>query len=198
VAAAIGGLAMVTVVADRMTPPAVAMADRYSTLAAILTVASVLTILVTARERLDRGGRLLAVVVLIATAMTWYSGRQWVHEKYFDYLVAQQKTELEIRSVELAGDIENFLHQRARTAPPRPRPATWDSDEHAVFEYEQETSVLFEAEFGVQVRRARQMFSLRGLTDRDLDAFFRRPGNAFEIDVVARRLAALARRLPRS
>ena len=197
VAATIGGLTMVAIVAARMTPPAGAIADRYSTLAAILIIATVLTILVVGRERLDRGGRLLAVVVLLATGMTWYSGRLWVHEKYFDYLVAQQKAELEIGSVELAGDITNFLRQRVGTAPPRPRPATWDRDEDAVFRYQHETSALFEAQFGPQVRRAREMFSLRGMRDRDLDAFYRRPANAFEIDVVARKLAALARRLER-
>src|SRR5882762_1602142 len=86
------------------TAVAAAIADEYSTLSAILVAATVLTLVATARERLDRGGRLLAVVVLIATAMTWYSGRLWVHEKSFDYLVAQQKADLEIRSVELAGD----------------------------------------------------------------------------------------------
>jgi hypothetical protein len=42
------------------------------------------------------------------------------------------------------------------------------------------------------------MYSLRGLTDRDLDAFYRRPANAFQIDVVSRRLAVLAHRLERS
>src|SRR6516162_4762473 len=104
VGAAIGGLVMVTVIADRMTPPAGAIADRYSTLAAILIVATVLTTLVVSHEELERPGRLAAVVVLLATGTAWYSGRQWVHEKYFNYLVAQQKTNLELSAVELAGD----------------------------------------------------------------------------------------------
>ena len=42
------------------------------------------------------------------------------------------------------------------------------------------------------------MFSLRGLTDRDLDAFYRRPSNAFQIGVIARRLPVLAHRLERT
>jgi hypothetical protein len=196
-AAAIGGLVMVTVVADRMTPPAGAIADRYSTLAAILIVATVLTMLVASRGQLGREGRLAAVVVLLATGMTWYSARLWVHEKYFDYLVAQQKTDLELGAMELSGEIANFLRTRAETAPPRPRPATWERDEDAVLGYEQETSLLFEAALGLKVRRTREMFSLRGLTDRDLDAFYRRPANAFQIDVVSRRLAVLAHRLER-
>ena len=197
-AAAIGGLVMVTVIADRMTPPAGAIADGYSTLAAILIVATVLTILVASRGQLGREGRLAAVVVLLATGMTWYSARQWVHEKYFDYLVAQQKTDLELGAMELSGKIAVFLRGRAETAPPRPRPATWERDEDAVLRYEQETSLLFEAELGPQVRRAREMFSLRGLTDRDMDAFYRRPANAFQIGVVSRGLAVLAHRLERT
>jgi hypothetical protein len=197
-AAVIGGLVMVTLVADRLTPPASAIADSYSTLAAILIVATVLTTLVVSRERLGRPGRLTAVVVLLATGMAWYGGRQWVHEKYFDYMVTQQKTTLELDSIELSGTIASFLHARARAAPPMPRPATWERDEDAVLRYEQETSLLFEAQFGPLVRRIRDMYSLRGLIDRDLDAFYRRPANAFQIDVVSRRLAVLAHRLERS
>jgi crotonobetainyl-CoA:carnitine CoA-transferase CaiB-like acyl-CoA transferase len=197
-AATVGGLVMVTIVADRLTPPAYAIADRYSTLAAILVIATAITVAVMSRERLGREGRLAVVVVLLATGVAWYSGRLWVHEKAFDYLVAQQKTDLEVRSIELAGDIGNFLLVRARTAPPRPRPATWDRDEAAIFSYEEETAELFEAAFGPQVRKARELFALRGLTDRDLDAFYRRPSNSFGIGVIAKRLAILAHRLERT
>src|SRR3954469_10488345 len=66
VAAAVGGLTMVTIVAGRMTPPASAIADRYSTLAAILVAATVIATLVASRGRLGRAGRLAAVVVLLA------------------------------------------------------------------------------------------------------------------------------------
>ena len=189
---------MVAVVAARMTPPAVPIADRYSTLAAILMCATVLTALVAMHDRMDRPGRLLAVVLLGATAMAWYSGRLWVHEKLFDYLVGQQKAELEWRAVELSGGLANFLRSRAAAGPPQPRPETWDRDENAVLTYEQETSLLYEAEYGMQVRRTRDLFALRGLTDRDLDAFYRHPSSAFEIGVIARRLAVLAHRLEQS
>ena len=198
IAAVVGGLIMVTVVADRMTPPAGAIADRYSTLAAIMVAAAAITAAVNARERLGREGRLAVVVVLLATSVAWYSARTWVHEKQFDYLVAQQKTDLEIRSIELSGEIGIFLRERARTAPPRPQPATWERDEDAILRYEEDTAELFEAQFGPQVRKTRDLFSLRGLTDRDLDAFYRRPSNAFGIGVIAKRLPVLARRLERT
>jgi hypothetical protein len=193
----IGGLVMVTVVADRMTPPAYTIADQYSTVAAILTVATVLTTLVVSRRRMDRAGRLVAVVVLMTTVIAWYGGRLWVHEKEFDYLVAVQKSDLEIRGIELSGDIGNFLRERAHTAPPHPQPLTWQRDENAVLRYEQATSLLYEAQFGMRVRRTREMFALRALIDRDLDAFYRGPSNAFEIGVVSRRLAVLSHRLER-
>jgi hypothetical protein len=194
-AATVGGLVMVTVVADRLNPPAYAIADRYSTLAAILVAATAITAIVMRGKELGREGRLAAVIVLLATVVAWYSGRMWVHEKQFDYLVAQQKAELTTGGIELSGDILNFLRERGETAPPAPRPATWDRDEAAVFRYEDETVRLYDAQFGMQVRRTRDLFSLRGLTDRDLDAFYRRPSNAFGIGVVARRLAALSHRL---
>jgi hypothetical protein len=198
VAAAVGGLTMISIVAGRMTPPASAIADRYSMLAAILVVATVLTTLVASRGQLGRPGRLAAVVVLLATAMAWYSGRLWVHEKYFDYLVAQQKTDLQLSALELSGDIGRFLRTRADAAPPPPQPPTWEHDEDAVLRYEQQTSLLFESRFGPQVRRTRDMFSLRGLTDRDFDAFYRQPANAFQVDVIRRRLRVLAQRLERT
>jgi hypothetical protein len=197
-AATIGGLVMVTVVADRLTPPAYNIADQYSTFAAILIVATVVTTLIVSRARLGRPGRLAAVVILIATGMMWYSARLWVHEKEFDYLVAQQKNDLEIRGLELSGDIVNFLRRRARTAPARPQPATWERDEAAVFRYEQETAQLYEEQFAPTVRRIRGMLAQRGLTDRDLDTFARHPSTAFEIGVIAERLAVLSRRIERT
>src|SRR4051794_20183074 len=189
---------MVTVVADRLTPPAYNIADTYSTFAAILIVATVVTTLIVSRARLGRPGRLAAVVILIATGMMWYSARLWVHEKEFDYLVAQQKNDLEIRGLELSGDIANFLRRRARTAPPRPQPATWERDETRVFRYEQETALLYAAQFAVGVRRIRGMLAQRGLTDGDLDTFARHPSTAFEIGVIAERLAVLSRRIERT
>ena len=150
-AAAVGGLVMVTVVADRMTPPAGAIADAYSTLAAILITATVLTTVLRRARGWD--GQAVSPPSSFCSRPSARRGTArgcGSHEQQFDYLVVQQKTDLELRSVELSGDIVNFLRQRARTAPPRPRPATWDRDEAAVFRHEQETAMLFDAEFGAQ------------------------------------------------
>jgi hypothetical protein len=194
----IGGLLAVSVAAAMLTPPAVGIADRYLTLSAILIAATVLTIIVMSRKLLDRERRLFALVLLMTTGGSWYAGRLWVHEKLFDYLVHSQKTDLQLTIVELAGDIEIFLRDRASHAPPRPSAATWERDVEAVLRYEEETSMMYEQRFGSQVRRTREVLALERLTDRDFDAFYRRPANAFQMDVVARRLLILARRLDRT
>jgi hypothetical protein len=196
-ASAIAGCAAVTAAAAAMSPPAVAIADRYVTLTAILIAATVITTAATAKRKLDRPERLVAVVVVLAATSAWYGVRTWVHEKQFDYLVSSQQRQLELAALELSGDIENFLHERAAAAPPHPAAATWDRDVAATLEFESETSVLFEVRFGAQVRRARELFALEGLTSRDFDAFVRHPANAFQIDVVATQLTALAHRLAR-
>jgi hypothetical protein len=194
----IGGLLAVSVAAAMLTPPAVAIADRYLTLSAILIAATILTIVVMSRQLLDRERRLIALVLLMTTAGVWYGGRLWVHEKEFDYLVHAQKADLQLTIVELAGDIGIFLRGRAAGAPPRPAAATWERDVEAVLRYEDATSVLYEQRFGPLVRRTREILVLEQLTDRDLDAFYRRPANAFQIDVIAKRLLVLGRRLDRT
>jgi hypothetical protein len=194
---AIAGCAAVAAAASALTPPAVAIADRYLTLTAIFVAAAVVTAVATTPRPLDRPERLVAVVVMLAAAGTWYWARTWVHEKQFNYLVDWQTRQLELAAIELSGDIENFLHERAAEAPPRPAPATWDRDVAANLAFDSDTAVLFEGRFGAEVRRTRDLFALERVIDRDLDAFYRHPANAFQIDVVARKLDALARRLAR-
>jgi hypothetical protein len=99
-----------------------------------------------------------------------------------------------LQATQLSGDIVNFLRQRAVSAPRHPAPATWDRDVAAVLQYEAEDVELFDRMFGPQVRRTRQLFDLEGLTERDLDAFYRHPANAFQMNIIAQKLAALARR----
>ena len=195
---AIAGCAAVGCAAAALTPPAVAIADRYLTLTAILVAATVITAAATTNRRLDRPQRLVIVVVMLVALGSWYSARVWVHEKEFDYLVGTQQRELELAALELAGDIENFVRERASEAPPPPAPATWDGDVAAMLAFETDTSVRFERRFGPEVRRTRDLFALEGIADRDLDAFYRAPANAFQIGVVATKLAALAHRLARA
>jgi len=188
----------VAATAAALTPPAVAIADRYLTLTAILVGATIVTAAATAKRRLGREQRLGAVVLLLVAIGCSYAARLWVHEKQFDYLVGAQQRQLELAAVELAGDIENFVRERAAQAPPAPSPDTWDRDVATMLAFEDETSRRFERRFGGQVRRTRELFALEGLTDRDLDAFYRAPANAFQIGVVATRLAGLAHRLARA
>jgi hypothetical protein len=198
VATAIVGLFIVVIAAARLTPPAVGIADRYLTLDAILVAATIVTAAVSSRQEFDREHRLLVVVLMVSTGMAWYSGRLWVHEKMFDYLVLEQKTELHLRIVELSGDMELFLRERGRHGPPRPAPATWDRDVQRVLLYEAETAQLYEIQFGAQVRKTRDILALERVTDRDFDAFYRRPANAFQINVLAERLLVLAQRLEKT
>jgi hypothetical protein len=197
-ASAIAGCAAVAATAAALTPPAVAIADRYLTLTAILVGATIVTAAATAKRRLGREQRLGAVVLLLVAIGCSYAARLWVHEKQFDYLVGAQQRQLELAAVELAGDIENFVRERAAQAPPAPSPDAWDRDVATMLAFEDETSRRFERRFGGQVRRTRELFALEGLTDRDLDAFYRAPANAFQIGVVATRLAGLAHRLARA
>lgn len=197
-ASAIAGCAAVAAVAAALTPPAVAIADQYLTLTAILVGATVVTAAATAKQRLDRPQRLATVVILLVAVASWYAARLSVHEKQFDYLVASQHRQLELAALELAGDIGIFVRERAAAAPPRPSPATWDRDVAAVLAFDDDTSRRFAQRFGPQVRRTRELFALEGFTDRDLDAFYRAPANAFQIGVVATRLATLAHRLERA
>ena len=175
-----------------------AFADRYLTLAAIVASATVLTAIVAARRPLERPQRLLMVVLLGAIWSGWQAGRLSIHEAQFNALVHRQKTELEQRIVALAGEIGDFVRERARTAPPPPVRDTWERDVTALLRYDDETSVLFDEKFGAQVRKVHDLLALEGIRDRDFEVFYRHPANAFQINVVAQKLLAMAQRIERS
>jgi len=198
ICSAVLALLAVTLAADALTPPAVAIADRSLGLAAILVIVTVLTFVITSGARLGREARLAATVTILVAGMGWYSGRLWVHEKQFDYLVRAQKTALRLAAIGLSANIVNFLRDRARSAPPHPMPSTWQHDVDAVLRYDAGTALLYEQRFGPQVRRTCELLALEGLTDPDLTMFYRAPATAFQIEIVAEKLAALGRRLERT
>jgi hypothetical protein len=170
-------------------------ADRLLTLGAIVATATIVTSMVMARKPLDRGQRLLAVVLLGTTWCTWFAARLHIHEAQFDAMVRRQKSDLELRCMTLSGDIADFSRERGEAAPPPPKPATWEHDVATLLRYDNETSDMFESRFGAQVRKAHDLLALEGIRDRDFEAFYRHPANAFQINVVASKLVALAHRL---
>ncbi len=173
-------------------------ADRDLTLAAIAATAAVITALAMARRPLDRPQRLLAVIALGAIWSGWYATRLHLHEVQFDAMVRRQKSDLEIRCMALGGDIAAFARLRGAAAPPPPKPATWEQDVTTLLRYDTETSILFEQRFGAEVRKAHDLLALEGIRDRDFEVFYRHPANAFQINVVAAKLVALAHRLEKS
>jgi hypothetical protein len=145
-----------------------------------------------------REERMFTFVLLLAIGMGWYATRQWIFERQFDRLVAEQQAQLKLGVVELSGNIHNFLEARRRQAPPPPdQPSTWNQEELAVLQFDAETGLRFDARFGAQVLTARNLLAMRGLIDRDLDRFYRHPGDSFHIRIVATKLRALGERVPR-
>ncbi len=194
--ASVASFAALAVAAARLSPPDAALADRYLALAALSAIAAVVAAVVEGWRTFERPQRLGAFVLLVGSAMTWQAGRLWIHERQFDARAAAQRDALRLAALELSGDVLNFLADRARTAPPAPAAATWDRDVAAVLAHDDDTVRRYEARFGAAVRRTRDLLDLEGLQDRDLDTFYRRPAGAFQIRIVAARLAALAQRLP--
>jgi hypothetical protein len=94
--------------------------------------------------------------------------------------------------------ITQFCNARDRVAPPRPRPATWQQDVDNYDRFESETVRAYERRFGARVRAVHDLASLRGLRDRDLDAFFRHPANEFQMRVIAKKLDTFSQTLERS
>jgi hypothetical protein len=150
-------------------------------------------------DRFGREERLWAFVVFAAVAMGYYLSMQAIAEREFDAIVQVQQRELVETSVQLSRELDAFVDGRLRAAPARPTaPDTWDRDQAAWTGFEQDTSAAYAARFARRVRLARAELTFRNLRDRDLDAFYRSPMNAFQVRVVAQRLAVLADRLRRA
>jgi hypothetical protein len=175
-------------IALRLTPPAFDVARWCVAVLAAILAAKVLSWVAKSGASFGREERLLAFVMLAAVALGWIGSGDWIAERAFDYRAAQQKAELMRALHDTSVRITQFVDARDRVAPPRPRPATWQQDVEAFDRFESETVTVYERRFGARVRAAHDLVSLRGLRDRDFDAFFRHPANEFQMRVIAKKL----------
>jgi hypothetical protein len=180
------------VAAFRLSPPAFDVARSCVAIVAVLLAAKVLLWVATNGASFGREERLLAFVMLVACGLGWIGTGQWIEERAFDYRVAEQKAALTLALHDTAVRLMEFVDARDRQAPPHPRPATWQHDVDMFDRFEEETVTIYERRFGARVRAAHDLASLRGLRDRDLDAFFRHPANEFQMRVIAKKLDGFA------
>jgi hypothetical protein len=149
--------------------------------------------------RFGREQRLLAFVAFAAVAMGVYFARERIAEREFDTIVDQQREQLAESATDLSREIIAYVNGRARLAPPPPQAAaTWEYDEARWAGFDAETVVGYAARFARRVGTTRAALTLRNLRDRDLDALYQQPRNAFEIRVIGERFGVLAERLQRS
>ena len=182
----------------RLTPPAFEVARLCTTIIAIVVAAKVLVWVGVSGAAFGREERLLAFVMLASVALGWIGAGESIAEHSFDYRASEQKAELTRALHDTSLRITQFCDARDQMAPPHPRPATWERDVEAIDRFESDTVRVYERRFGSRVRSAHDLASLRGLRDRDLDAFFRHPANEFQMRVIAKKLdgfsSALGRR----
>jgi hypothetical protein len=197
IAAAVVVALAFTVGALRLTPPAFDVAKSCVAIVAAVLAAKVLAWVAAKGASFGREERLLAFVMLAACGLGWIGTGEWLDERAFDYRVAQQKAELSRALHDTAVRLAEFVDERDRQAPPHPRPATWQHDVDTFGRFEEETVTMYERRFGGRVRAVHDLSSLRGLRDRDLDAFFRHPANEFQMRVIAKKLDGFASALGR-
>ena len=189
---------LVLAYALRLDQPAFDVVQSCVSIVAILLAAKILAWVAVSGAGFGREERLIAFVMLASAALGWIGAGEWVDERAFDFRAAQQKAELARALHDTSFRITEFCDARDRMAPPRPRPATWQQDVDAFERFETDTVSAYERRFGARVRAAHDLASLRGLRDRDLDAFFRHPANEFQMRVIAKKLdtfsAVLAKR----
>jgi hypothetical protein len=176
----------------RLRPPAAVICLRCVTAIEILLFLRLVSWVVVSGHRFGREQRLATFVMFSTIAFSWLLLREDIAEAAFDYQVARQQQELAVPSRTLAYQIEGFLAERRRIAPAPPRPATWDADLANFGRFETDTVLLYERRYGAQVRAAHDLLSMRSLRDRDFDTFYRHPANAFQMHVIAGKLAFLS------
>jgi 4-amino-4-deoxy-L-arabinose transferase-like glycosyltransferase len=195
IGASVAAFAAVGLAAASLYPPAVAMADDDFTLAAILAVAGIVVFVSGNVRPFGRPAQLATFVALMTVGFGWYSARQWTHARQATFLVERQTQQIRLNAMQLSANLVNFLRDRRKEVPPPPAAATWDADERRIIRFEAETVRLYEAKFAREVRSSRDLLAIRGLRDRDLDTFYRRPANEFQIQTIAIKLSTLGRRL---
>ena len=181
----------------RQPQPAFDVARSCVAIIAVILAAKVLAWVAVAGASFGREERLLAFVMLAAVGLGWIGMGEWVGERAFDYRAGQQKADLMSALHDTSVRITEFCDARDKVAPPRPRPATWQRDVDAFERFESDTVRVYERRFSARVRTAHDLASLRGLRDRDFDAFFRRPANEFQMRVIARKLDGFSEKLTR-
>jgi len=185
------------VIAFRLTPPAFDVARLSVTIISVVAAAKVLVWVGVSGATFGREERLLAFVMLASVALGWIGAGESIGDRAFDYRASEQKAELARTLHDTSVRLTQFCNARDRQAPPRPSPATWQRDMDALDRFESDTVRAYERRFGARVRAAHDLASLRGLRDRDLDAFFRHPANEFQMRVIAKRLDGFSESLAR-
>jgi hypothetical protein len=181
-----------------LRPPAADVSRLCVSIAAGLLLLNLVAWVARDGDRFGREERLCAFLVFAAVAIGYLISRQTVAEDEFDHLVDVQQRELVETTLQLSREIVALVDGRALVAPPRPAPETWERDEAAWLAFEQATSDAYRRRFFLRVRKARADLTFRNIRDRDLDAFYQSPANAFQIRAVGERLAVLADRLHRA
>ena len=182
----------------RLPQPAFDVVRSCTTIIAVLLGARILAWVAVEGATFGREERLLAFVMLASVALGWIGAGEWVEERAFDFKAAQQRAEFAQTLRDTSIRITLFCNARDRVAPPKPRPATWQQDVDNYDRFESDTVRAYERRFGPRVRSIHDLASLRGLRDRDLDAFFRHPANEFQMRVIAKKLDGFSQKLERS
>jgi hypothetical protein len=184
-------------IAMRMDPPAASVAARCTTVSGVLLLAKLIGWVAQSGHRFHREERLVTFVAFAAIVLGWVGVQERIGEAAFDYQVAAQTQALIVSARDLSYQIRVFIEARARAAPRRPQPASWDADTLAQEQFDGDTMRTYELRFGGQARTAHDLFTFRNLRDRDFDAIYRRPANISQTRVIAEKLASLADRLER-
>ena len=183
--------------AIRADPPATNVAANCATAAAVLLTIKMVAVVARSRSARGREARLLTFVAFAAVVMGWFGAERAIADAAFNYRVDAQKVALVASARDLSREVLAFVDARRRSAPPRPRPASWDDDVANWLRFESSTAFAYNRRFGARVRVAHDLLTLRNLRDADFDTFYRLPANDFQMEIVARKLSSLADRLAR-